>query len=270
MRKQYLTACMLVVGLTMAAACSSSSSPVSPAANTGAGAGPDGSTLKVSAPTPVSPANGVRIDSLRPSMTVAAASALHTASPTFAYRYEVVNPAGEVAYTGVSVGTRHDAPLDLALDTRYQWRARAEYQGAVGPWSQFVDFLTIDYRGIVPRPPGGQWPTAGEAVVAYIAASFPHLLAPTPSDDERIANMAYLRDRIIEAGVCGGLDLARNLKRGVGPHSIDALAWMKRPGVVEVIDLAQAYDDHDIYLNLHWLEVPGPPGYDPLPNHPGC
>jgi hypothetical protein len=236
----------------------------------GAGAGPDGAMLKVSAPTPASPANGVRIDSLRASLAINAAAAQFTSSPAFSYRYELVDPAGRVAYSGTTTGMRHDVPVELAIDTRYRWRARAEYQGAWGPWSQFVDFLTIDYRGIVPRPRDGQWPRTGEAVVAYIANSFPERLDPTPTDDERIEDMAWLRDRIIEAGICGGLDLALNLKRGVGPHSIDALAYKKPNGTIEVIDLAIAYDDHDIWLQLQFVETLGPQGYDPYRNHPGC
>ena len=268
MRKRYLFACALSLGVAIVAACSSS--PVSPDKMAGAGAGPDGATLKVTAPTPTAPANGVRIDSLRASLAINGATAHFTSSPAFSYRYEVLDPAGRVAYSGTTSGTRHDVPVDLSLDTRYRWRARAEYQGAAGPWSQFVEFLTIDYRGIVPRPRDGRWPTKGEDVVEYIASVFPEYLEPTPTDDERVVHMEFLRDRIIEAGICGGIDLARNLKRGIGPHSIDAIAWRKRPDFVEVIDIASAYDDHDNHLNLHWVEVLGPPGYDPYLNHPGC
>ena len=36
--------------------------------------------------------------------------------------------------------------------------------------------------------------------------------------------MEFLRDRIIEAGLCGGLDLGWNLKRGGPEISIDFLA----------------------------------------------
>ena len=49
--------------------------------------------------------------------------------------------------------------------------------------------------------------------------------------------MAYIRDRMIEAGICGGFDLAWNLKRGVGPRSTDALLW-RDGGRDRVIDIA--------------------------------
>ena len=86
---------------------------------------------------------------------------------------------------------------------------------------------------IVPRPTNGVWPSSGPAIVDYVGRAFPQYLVVTATDDERIANMEFLRDRIIETGVCGGLLLARNLKRGIGPHSIDALAW--RDGLIRTL-----------------------------------
>jgi hypothetical protein len=77
--------------------------------------------------------------------------------------------------------------------------------------------------------------------------------------------MEFLRDRVIETGICGGLDLGRNLKRGVGPYSIDALAWKLPSGFVEVVDIGFAYDDTSIPLRLTWGIVEGPPGYDGYP-----
>lgn len=81
--------------------------------------------------------------------------------------------------------------------------------------------------------------------------------------------MEFLRDRIIEAGICGGLDLAWNLKRGVGPHSIDALAW-RTGGVDEVVDVGAAFDDTSSELRLQWSIVGGPPGYDRYEPRPTC
>lgn len=109
----------------------------------------------------------------------------------------------------------------------------------------------------------------GAAIVSCIERQFPERLAAGVSHSQRVANMAFLRDRIIEAGICGGLDLAWNLKRGVGPHSIDAIAWRHPNGHVDVVDIGAAYDDTSIPLRLSWQIVAGPPGYDPYP-HPGC
>jgi hypothetical protein len=108
----------------------------------------------------------------------------------------------------------------------------------------------------------------GPAIVKCIEDRFPDRLASGVSLNRRVENMAFLRDRIIEAGLCSGMDLARNLKRGVGPHSIDALAW-RHSGRVDVVDIGSAYDDTSRRLRLSWQIVAGPPGYDRYPR-PNC
>ena len=138
-----------------------------------------------------------------------------------------------------------------------------------GPWSNYAEFITIDYRGLVPRPANGDWPSNGPAVVSYVAASFPDRLRPTANLNDRIHNMEFMRDRIIETAICGGMDVTWNLKRGIGPHSHDAVAW-RTGGRVAVMDIASGFDDFRASLSLHWIEVVGPSGYDPYPNHPGC
>ena len=114
-----------------------------------------------------------------------------------------------------------------------------------------------------------QYPSSGPELVAFVAAQYPERLAAGVSGDERVANMEFLRDQIIAAGICGGLDLARNLKRGVGPHSIDAIAWRHDDGWVDVVDIAYSYDDTGRELQLHWIVVDGPSGWDPVPP-PAC
>ncbi len=101
----------------------------------------------------------------------------------------------------------------------------------------------------------------GDSVVECVAARYPDRLRAGVSHDERVAHMSFLRDRIIEQSRCRGLDTAWNLKRGVGPHSIDALAW-RVDGRVEVVDIGIGYDDTSQPLRLQWLIVAGPPGYD--------
>jgi hypothetical protein len=81
--------------------------------------------------------------------------------------------------------------------------------------------------------------------------------------------MAFLRDRIIQQGICKGMDLAWNKKRGDGPHSIDALAW-RINGRDEVVDVGVGYDDTSRPLQLQWLIVAGPPGYDPYTGPRNC
>jgi hypothetical protein len=280
MQHRLFVATGAAVALAVALGCGQTGSLVSPTGSPiGADAAADGSTLKATAPAPVSPAGGVRIDTLEPVFVLGTSAGLFT-NAEFTYRIQVQRANGAVVAEadGLTPGddghAEWEIPFNLDLDSAYRWRGRAELGDAFGPWSSFANFLSLDYRGLVPRPEGGAWPTNGEDLVAYIAEVFPEYLVVTAFQDDRIANMEFLRDRIIEAGVCGGMDLARNLKRGTGPWSIDALAWRKDPGDsdddVEVIDLANAYDEKTIPLQLHWLEVEGPPGYDPLPDHPGC
>jgi hypothetical protein len=77
--------------------------------------------------------------------------------------------------------------------------------------------------------------------------------------------MEFLRDRIIEAGKCGGLDLGRNLKRGGPEVSIDFLAWRRGDGEMGV-DLGLDYDNIGTTLQLQWLEAGLGATYTPYPN----
>ncbi len=101
-------------------------------------------------------------------------------------------------------------------------------------------------------------------VIARVTARYPDRLLAGVSHDERVANMEFLRDRVIEEGRCGGLRLAWNLKRGTGPRSIDAIGWQHGDNdILDVVDIAHAYDDTHAPLRLHWIVVSGPAGWDP-------
>ncbi|NQW04655.1 MAG: hypothetical protein HQ485_11585 [Acidobacteria bacterium] len=278
MVRRIVTAVGMAAVLASGYACSSTpDSPTSPAAApTGSDAAADGSTLKVTAPTLQSPINTVQLQTLSPTFVLANSSARFSTTPALTYRIEISTPAGVAAYTVSSVAagsggtTTWQIPEDLALDADFRWRARAEYNSTVGPWSAYGTFRSLDYRGLNPRPENGVWPRTPDELVAYITDSWANYLRPTDRTAERIANMEFLRDRMIEAGVCGGIDVALNLKRGVGPHSTDAIAWRTSSGDVEVVDIARAFDDKTTTLELQWSVVEGPSGYDPYPNHPGC
>jgi hypothetical protein len=267
----------LALVFAVAGACSRAADPPTSPTSTDqpqGAANPDGSTLKATAPELRSPVGGGQLKTARPAL-VTGTSQGKFVPLSFAYTFEVSTPSGTVVHTSPLVQPDGDQvtyqlPADLALNTPYRWRARANWNGHGGPWAAYGEFITTDYRGLVPRPADGRWPRSGPAVVSYIGASFPDRLVRTSGVDKRIENMAFLRDRIIEAGICGGLDLARNLKRGKGPHSIDALAWRTPSGKVEVVDLASGYDDNRQTLRLHWFITTGQHGYDPLPDHPGC
>ena len=134
--------------LALALGCSrQSSGPVSPSASKGAGgdAAADGSTLKVSAPTLVSPVNGAQsLDS--PTLTLGAVTGKFSTAPSgLTYRFQVLGPAGEtVADAGGVSGVTYKVAATLAFKTRYTWRARAEAGDAVGPWSVTGSFVSPD------------------------------------------------------------------------------------------------------------------------------
>jgi hypothetical protein len=177
--------------------------------------------------------------------------------------------------------TQRSIDGSLNYGTQYYWRARAweTTKNESGPWSATGTFMTPP-NPVAPAPSpdpgdgggGGGVPSryhTGPDVVDYVRRTYPDRLVPTHDLDERDANMAFLRDRIIEVGICGGMDLAWNLKRGVGPHSIDALAW-RHDGIVDVVDIGAAYNDTDNPLVIQWIVVGGTPGYDGYSPRPSC
>ena len=97
---------------------------------------------------------------------------------------------------------------------------------------------------------GGGGSNPGRAIAARardiadcIEARYPPYLAAGVSLSARKANMAFLRDRMIEHGKCKGLDLGLNLKRGGPTISNDFLVW-RRPGKPDMgVDIGSAYDD---------------------------
>lgn len=129
-----------VILSTALAACSSNSpqSPVSPGATTEQAVGPNGETLKISAPTTQAPAGGVQATGGL-ILVVGNVAGTHASFPV-TYRYEVRSTAGAVVATGTAAaagGPSTSIPVNATLpfDTPHTWRARAEYSGAVGPWS---------------------------------------------------------------------------------------------------------------------------------------
>ncbi len=64
----------------------------------------------------------------------------------------------------------------------------------------------------------------GDYIVNCIAAKYASYRRPVSNLDQRKSNMMFLRNRVIEAGICGGLNLGWNLKRGGPELSIDFIA----------------------------------------------
>jgi hypothetical protein len=120
-----------------AAASSTAASGLNQPAATGA----DGSTLKATAPTLVSPLNDVKLEE-RPTL-VANPATLKFSEGTLQYRFQVINEGGVVVYdSGPVATTTHVVTGDLDFEKRHTWRVRAELQGAGGPWSNSGSFIT--------------------------------------------------------------------------------------------------------------------------------
>jgi hypothetical protein len=79
--------------------------------------------------------------------------------------------------------------------------------------------------------------------------------------------MEFLRDRMIEAGTCGGMRLGWNMKRGGPEVSIDFLTELVN-GRWNGIDIATDYDNHGNRLRLSWHDT-GPDNFIFHRQYPG-
>lgn len=233
----------------------------------------------LSVPGLASPVNNERVSSRTPTLTVRN-STRNSAVGDVRYQFQV---AKDAAFTSLSAtgdvgegGGQTQYGVDVALDTNltYYWRARATDGETTTSWSGAQTFrtplATTPGPGPTPPPgtPGSCASNNGETIVRCIENKYPQYLAAGVSHNQRVANMEFLRDHVIESGICGGMDLAWNLKRGTGPRSIDAIAWRVN-GRVEVVDIGTAYDDTGSVLRLAWGIVEGPAGYESYPR-PNC
>jgi hypothetical protein len=171
MSRSQLIASSAVIVLALGVACSrQSSSPTSPSAQApgsgGAPAAADGSTLKVTAPTPISPVNNQQVTDT-PTLT-AGVSTLKFAVGSLQYRFQLFSDTGALAQdSGVVAGPAFRPTVTLDLKKRYTWRARAEYQGAFGPWSAAASFVSAEggyLRGNEAFDPLYNGTTVGERV----------------------------------------------------------------------------------------------------------
>ena len=167
---------------------------------------------------------------------------------------------------GVSGETTLSIPSPLPGSLTLYWRVRAWDGSLNGPWSSTQVFKTpvapTSPNPPAPPPPsppsgGGGNPgtcasSDGEYIVDCIAAKYASYRRPVSSLDKRKANMRFLRDRIIEAGICGGLNLGWNLKRGGPELSIDFIA--EKRGSTYGYDIARDYDNIRKELQLYWGE----------------
>jgi len=221
----------------------------------------------IGVPTPLSPIGNVRATSTTPELRIRNAPVTGPHHP-LQVNFQVSQTAGFsslVVNADVAQGggeTTFTVPSSPGFDVQLFWRARTyDTDGNIGGWSVAETYRTP--LAVVTPPPGGGGGGAlppgncasnnGPAIVKCIEAKYPDRTAAGVSVSQRVANMEFLRDRIIEAGLCGGMDLGRNLKRGGPEISIDFLVWRSPSGDIG-IDIGAAYDDTSIPLRLQWSE----------------
>jgi hypothetical protein len=230
----------------------------------------------ISAPTPTSPVNNEVTSTRRPTLRVRNVDK-NAAVGGLVYEFQVSSNQAFTQLTGngatyegggettVSIGG------DLPNNATQYWRARAMDAETLGEWSVVQVFRTANVApapGPTPSPGGGGGGSCassnGPAIVACISAKYPDRLAAGVSSGQRVANMEFLRDRIIEAGKCGGLNLGWNLKRGGPERSVDFLAWHRGDGDMGV-DLGFDYDNTSTPLQLQWSEAGLGASFEPYP-----
>jgi len=154
-----------------AIACSRQAAPSSPSAAEQTkvdSATADGSTLKVTPPSPVSPVNDQQVSDT-PTLTVGPSTPKFSSGPLpLQYRFEIFNEAGVKAQdSGPVNGTAFKITAVLDFKKRYTWHARAEYLGAAGPWSSTASFISPEggyIRGNEVFDPLTNGKTVGEAL----------------------------------------------------------------------------------------------------------
>jgi hypothetical protein len=170
MSRSSISATAAVVLLALTVACGrQSQSPTSPTSQGAGGAVPvaaDGSTLKATPPTPLSPVNN-QVVADAPTLT-ASASTMKFADGALQYRFQLFNETGAMVQdSGAMGGPAFRVTATLDFRKRYTWRTRAEYQGAFGPWSTVASFISPEggyLRGNEAFDPLFNGATVGERV----------------------------------------------------------------------------------------------------------
>jgi hypothetical protein len=227
----------------------------------------------IAAPVLTAPVNNAVTDSRQPTLRVRNADK-NAAVGSLVYEFQVSSSQGFGSLTGGGAANEGAGETSVAIGaalpnnaTQY-WRVRAMDAETLGEWSAVQVFRTPNVVS-TPAPGGGGGgggggtgancaANNGPAIINCISAKYPERLVAGISLGQRQDNMAFLRDRIIEAGKCGGMNLGRNLKRGGPDVSIDFLAWRRGDGDMGV-DIGFDYDNTSTPLRLAWGEA-GFPG----------
>src|SRR5262245_2349824 len=132
------------LGLSAAIGCGVQT-PLAPKPTGGGSSGTaaDGTTLKVGAPTLVSPINDTSVTVQRPVLTISPVAGQFTTAPaSLQYEFELQNDAGAVITRATVSGTTYTLQADTGTNVAYRWRARAVSGASFGPFSGIGRFLS--------------------------------------------------------------------------------------------------------------------------------
>ena len=153
---------LLMAGVSCTTAPQSVTSPSATIGGSTA-ASSDGSTLKVTAPTAVSPADGERATDRHPTLVWLNANGRY-GNIGVAYDIELSTPTAVVYSRTVGespdIGA-HLVELELDYDVVYSWRARAHLSDTLGPWSSWASFLSPTKPVAAVTAPAGGAPLGG-------------------------------------------------------------------------------------------------------------
>jgi len=225
-------------------------SVTSPSATIGGStaAAADGSTLKVTAPTAVSPADGERATDRHPTLVWLNANGRY-GNIGVAYDIELSTPTAVVYSRTVGespdVGA-HLVELELDYDVVYSWRVRAHLSDTLGPWSSWASFMSPTKPvASSPSVPGGSTPLGGCA--APISAAGTRIsVHPNDSDIPRAVAAAFpaafrnscqpeggsweYMDRTVDALRARNGRYGYNAKRGnTNDPSLDVIGYYRGP-----------------------------------------
>jgi hypothetical protein len=244
-------------------------------------------SVRIETPVPLAPVRRDVITGVRP--TLVAQNTAVTGASNVTYRFEVAADQGFTQLIAVwsaprSGGDRTEVTgSELAPGTEYYWRVNASDGGYTAPYSIVQAFRTEAPPAPAPPPQpqpqpepppgggggggGGPWPRNGAEVIAWTERNYPGQLAAGVSGEQRRHNMEFLRDRMIEAGLCGGMQLGWNMKRGGPEVSVDFLTELVN-GRWHGIDIATDYDNTSQRLRLSWHDT-GPDNFIFHRQYPG-
>ncbi len=130
-----------IVALSFGCAKSKALTPTTPTPTVVTPSG--GATLKITAPSPQSPINNVRIETFTiPPLTATAATPTEGGNITPQYRFQLFNDAGVQVAEGFQNLPNWTPLVNLDFDKTYTWQVRAEFQGDLGPWSAKAAFVS--------------------------------------------------------------------------------------------------------------------------------